>query len=95
MRACTSTHLFQETSPSHYTQNAFSAIFVIPANRDMFKQMYDFLGQGVYAMPRFLESTKYQNPTDYNNSPFQFWSPYQSRFLGILERGSRTCENVQ
>ncbi len=72
MRACTSTHLFQETSPSHYTQNAFSAIFVIPANRDMFKQMYDFLGQGVYTMPRFLESTKYQNPTDYNNSPFQF-----------------------
>lgn len=60
MRACTSTHLFQETSPSHYTHNAFSAIFLLPANRDMFKQMYDFLGQGVYAIPRFLESIKYK-----------------------------------
>ena len=38
----------------------------------MFKQMYDFLGQGVYSMPRFLKSTKYQNPTDYNHSAFQY-----------------------
>jgi len=71
MRACTSTHLFEETSPFHYTHNNFSTIFLIPANRDMFKQMYDFLGQGVYMMPRFLEYTKHQNPTDYNNSAFQ------------------------
>lgn len=72
MRACTSTHLFQEVSRSRYAHNTFSAIFLIPANRDMFKQMYDFLGQAVYSMPRFLESTGYQNPTDYNDSAFQY-----------------------
>ena len=37
----------------------------------MFKQMYDFLGQGVYSMPRFLESVRYQNPTDHDNGAFQ------------------------
>ena len=72
MRACTSTHLFQEVSPLHYAHNAFSAIFLVDANRDMFQQMYDFLGQGVYAIPYFLTSTNYQNPTDYNNSAFQY-----------------------
>ena len=72
MRALTSTHIFDETSPSSYTHNAFSSVFLIPANRDMFKQMYDFLGLGVYTMPQFLESTKYENPTDYNNGAFQY-----------------------
>ena len=72
MRACTSTHLFQEVSPLHYAHNAFSTIFLVPANRDMFRQMYDFLGQGVYAIPHFLASINYKNPTDYNNSAFQY-----------------------
>ena len=72
MRALTSAHLFNETSPSHYTQNAFSSVFLIPANRNMFKQMYDFLGLGVYTMPQFLESIDYRNPTDYNNGAFQY-----------------------
>ena len=72
MRALTSAHLFRETSPAHYTHNAFSAVFLAPANRDMFKQMYDFLGLGVYTMPWFLESTHYQNPTNYHHGAFQF-----------------------
>ncbi|MCJ1286657.1 hypothetical protein MMC26_006003 [Xylographa opegraphella] len=72
MRACSSTHLFREISPSHYTHNAFSTIFLIPSNRDMFKQMYDFLGQGVYAMPHFLNSRGYQNPTEYHDSAFHY-----------------------
>lgn len=38
----------------------------------MFAQMYDFLGLGVYAMPHFLASTQYQNPTCYNYGAFQF-----------------------
>ena len=61
-----------KSPPSHYTQNAFSAIFLVPANRDMFQQMYDFVGHAVYAMSHFLESIKYQNPTDYHNSAFQY-----------------------
>ena len=72
MRALTSAYIFDETSPSSYTHNAFSTVFLVPANRDMFKQMYDFLGLGVYTMPYFLESTKYQNPIDYNDGAFQY-----------------------
>lgn len=72
MRSCTSAHLFDEVSPSHYIHNPFSTIFLIPANRDMFSQMYDFVGKAVYTMPAFLASTKYQNPTNYTDSPFQY-----------------------
>ena len=72
MRALTSTHIFDETSPSRYTHNAFSSTFLIPANRDMFTQMYDFLGRGVYTMPQFLQSTHYRNPTDYHDGAFQY-----------------------
>lgn len=72
MRALTSAHLFTETSPSHYTHNAHSAIFLPPSNRDMFAQMYDFLGLGVYTMPSFLASTNHANPTDYHHGAFQY-----------------------
>ena len=72
MRALTSAHLFQELSPSCYTHNAFSSIFLTPSNRDMFKQMYDFLGLGIYTMPSFLETIQYRNPIDYGNGAFQY-----------------------
>ena len=71
MRACTSTHLFQETAISQYAHNAFSLTFLAPSNRDMFRQMYDFLGQSVYTIPKFLEDTGYENPTKYANGAFQ------------------------
>lgn len=72
MRACTSTHLFREVSPYHYVHNAFSAILLTPSNRDMFKQMYDFTGRGVYSLPNFLATKGYKNPTDYDDSSFQY-----------------------
>lgn len=72
MRACTSAHLFHEVSALHYTHNPLSSIFLEPPNRDMFKQMYDFVGQSVYNLPYFLKLTGYQNPTDYNDSAFQY-----------------------
>lgn len=48
----------------------------------MFSQMYDFVGKAVYTMPAFLASTKYQNPTNYMDSPFQYG--HQTR-LGFWE----------
>lgn len=88
MRACTSTHLFHETSALHYTHNAFSSIFLIPANRDMFKQMYDFLGQSVYIISRFLELTRYRNSADYNNSAFQYGHRTNLGFWEYLKEDS-------
>ncbi|KAL8792761.1 MAG: hypothetical protein Q9195_004648 [Heterodermia aff. obscurata] len=52
--------------------NEHLLVFLIPANRDMFKQMYDFLGLGVYTMPQFLKSKNHQNPIDYNDGAFQY-----------------------
>ncbi|KAL8704997.1 MAG: hypothetical protein Q9225_008052, partial [Loekoesia sp. 1 TL-2023] len=104
MRACTSTHLFEETSPFHYTHNSFSAIFLVPANPDIFKQMYTFLGQAVYTMPRFLESTGYRNPTDYRNGAFEyghrtsldFWKYLNedSERAGVFNSGMRSLATV-
>ena len=85
MRACISTHLFQEASPLHYVHNAFSLIFTIPTNRDMFKQMYDFLGLGVYSMPSFLERSNYRNPTDYSDGAFQYGHRTQLGFWEYLK----------
>lgn len=52
----------------YYTRNAFSSVFLGPANRDMCQQMYDCLGLSVCKLPYFLEVTRYPNPRDYNNS---------------------------
>ena len=92
MRALVSCHLFCETSPSHYTHNTFSSVFLIPANRDMFKQRYDLLGLGVYAMPQFLESTHHQNPTDYHRGAFQHGHRTE---LGLFEYMTETRERVK
>ena len=92
MRALTSAHLFNETSPSHYTQNAFSSVFLIPANRNMFKQMYDFIGRGIYTMPQFLESIQHQNPTDYNNGAFQYGHGTK---LGLFEYIKEDPERIK
>ena len=92
MRALVSCHLFCETSPSYYTHNTFSSVFLIPANRDMFKQRYDLLGLGVYAMPQFLESTHHQNPTDYHRGAFQHGHRTE---LGLFEYMTETRERVK
>ena len=86
MRACTSTHLFQEVSPGYYVHNAFSSIFLQSSNQDMFVQMYDCLGQAVYSMPHFLKETDYRNPTDYSHSPFQYGHRTDLGFWEWLEQ---------
>ena len=92
MRALVTSHLFCETSPSHYIHNAFSSVFLIPANRDMFKQRYDLVGLGVYNMPEFLESTHHRNPTNYHSGAFQYGHKTE---LGIFEYMKEDPERVK
>ena len=68
MRACTACHLFSERRKELYAHNAYSRCFVPEANRDMFRQMYDFGGKTTYSLPEFLERSHWQNPEDYANS---------------------------
>lgn len=64
--------MFTETNEGQYAHNPFSRVFTTPTNRDMFQQMYDFTGKGVYTLPEFLASIGWRNPEDYNYSAFQF-----------------------
>ena len=82
MRACTSTHMFNETGEATYSHNPLSLAFAKSSNRDMFKQMYDFAGKGVYALPEFLASTGYKHAGDYSDGSFQLG---HSTSLGIWE----------
>jgi hypothetical protein len=72
MRACASTHLFQETAEDAYAHNPFSMIFTDPSNRDIFKLIYDFTGKAVYEFPGFLAKNNWKYPIDYHNSAFHY-----------------------
>lgn len=82
MRACTACHLFSERGKELYAHNTYSRCFVPEANRDMFRQMYDFGGKATYALPEFLERSHWQNPEDYANSAWQLGHHTE---LGIWE----------
>lgn len=71
MRACTSTHFFRETGPSTYTHSSLSSAYVVPENRNMTAQMYDFTCKGVFALPEFGLQTAWQEEATYDNGPFQ------------------------
>lgn len=72
MRACICADLVLEIAPSTYQKTTMSDFFADPRNRDMFKQMFDFVGQALYKMPRYLRLKGYANPVDYNDGPFQY-----------------------
>ena len=82
MRACTACHLFTEIGKELYTHNAYSRCFLRQADRDMFRQMYDFGGKATYALPEFLHRTQWRNPDDYGNSAWQLGNQTD---LGIWE----------
>ena len=58
----------------------------------MFKQMYDFVGKAVYAMPNFFELTNYQNPTKYNDGPFQYGHRTSLGFWEYLKEDPRRAK---
>ncbi|KAH6609160.1 hypothetical protein Trco_002506 [Trichoderma cornu-damae] len=59
-----------------------SRAFLKEQNRDMFQQMYDFVGKGTYALPHFFERTNWKNPNDYHDSAFHLG---QNTKLGFWE----------
>jgi hypothetical protein len=71
MRALTSTHIFAEQGEELYAHNTLSRAFIDQSNRDMFQQMYEYVGRGVYAHPQFLEETGWKNPEHYDDCSFQ------------------------
>ncbi|KAH8126016.1 S-adenosyl-L-methionine-dependent methyltransferase [Trichoderma asperelloides] len=82
LRACASTHVFDNPSEGHYSHNAASRAFLKEQNRDMFQQMYDFVGKGTYALPQYFKLTNWKNPNDYHNSAFHLG---QNTKLGFWE----------
>ena len=71
LRACASIHFFRETCPSAYAHSALSSAYLLPENRNMTAQMYDFTCRGVSALPEFGMRNHWHDMGDYNHGPFQ------------------------
>lgn len=85
MSALVACHIFDEAGEELYTHNAFSRAFLGPDSRNGFKELYDLICKGTYALPEFLEKTGWQNPEDYNNSAFHLGQHTHLGFWEFLE----------
>ncbi|KAG8165232.1 hypothetical protein KVR01_005507 [Diaporthe batatas] len=55
-----------------FAHNDLSRCFLKESNRDMFQQMYEFVGRGVYSMADYLEKTGWKSPEGYQDSAISF-----------------------
>ncbi|KAI1495693.1 S-adenosyl-L-methionine-dependent methyltransferase [Biscogniauxia marginata] len=68
MRTLVGCGVFEEAGQRLYQNNRLSRAFSGQNNRDMFQQMYDFVGKGAYVLPTFLKETGWKNPEGYEKS---------------------------
>ena len=92
MRALVSCHIFAEAGEELYAHNALSRSFLVPETLSMFKEIYDLVGKGAYALPEFLQKTGWKNPEDYNNSAFHLGAHTE---LGLWEYLEADPEKLQ
>ncbi|XXH00739.1 Increased recombination centers protein 22 [Hypoxylon texense] len=68
MRTLVGCGVFDAAGEDSYRHNRLSSAFCDQNNRDMFQQMYDFVGKGAYVLPTFLKQTGWKNPEGYELS---------------------------
>ncbi|KAK9413324.1 putative O-methyltransferase domain-containing protein [Seiridium unicorne] len=68
MRTLAGCGIFEQAGERLYQHNTLSRAFFDQNNRDMFQQMYDFVGKGAYVLPTFLKTTGWKNPEGYEQS---------------------------
>lgn len=68
MRTLVGCSVFDDAGEGSYKHNRLSAAFCNQNNRDMFQQMYDFVGKGAYVLPAFLKQIGWKNPEGYEQS---------------------------
>ncbi|TGJ85739.1 hypothetical protein E0Z10_g3034 [Xylaria hypoxylon] len=68
MRTLTACGVFAEAGERLYIDNRLSSAFRNDNNRNMFQQMYDFVGKGAYVLPTFLKQNDWNNPEGYEQS---------------------------
>ncbi|KAI0873110.1 S-adenosyl-L-methionine-dependent methyltransferase [Hypoxylon argillaceum] len=68
MRTLTACGVFAEAGERLYVHNRLSSAFCNKNNRDMFQQMYDFVGKGAYVLPTFLKHNGWKSPESYEQS---------------------------
>ncbi|KAF2727216.1 O-methyltransferase [Polyplosphaeria fusca] len=61
-----------ETNVNEFAPNAITAVLATRIVTGMTKNCYDTLAPVIATLPEFMSNTKYANPTDKNNSPFNF-----------------------
>lgn len=72
MRVLTSSYIFTETAPEHYTHNHLSRILSDPANRAHFHIHNNILGPAGARLGQYLESHNLVIPISHDDAPFQF-----------------------
>ncbi|GAM33811.1 O-methyltransferase [Talaromyces pinophilus] len=71
LRACASTHLFEQTGVESYKQNMLSRAYLTDDNIPLAAQMYDFISHAILAIPEFGSQTDWKHIGDYTRGPFQ------------------------
>ncbi|KAK4141039.1 S-adenosyl-L-methionine-dependent methyltransferase [Dichotomopilus funicola] len=85
MRALVACNFFVEVGEETYSHNALSRAFLVPETLGMFKEIYDMVGAGAYALPAFLAKTQWRNPEDYDHSAFHLGAHTNLGFWEYLE----------
>jgi hypothetical protein len=85
MRALVACNFFREAGQETYSHNELSRAFLVPETLSMFKEIYDMVGAGAYALPAFLQKTRWRNPEDYNHSSFHLGAHTDLGFWEYLE----------
>ncbi|KAI4591940.1 hypothetical protein KJ359_012071 [Pestalotiopsis sp. 9143b] len=80
MRTLVGCGIFSQADTRSYKPNRLARAFSDQHNRDMFQQLYDFIGKGAYVLHEFLESTGWKNPESYEKSAINLG-------LGISQAG--------
>ncbi|MCJ1251523.1 hypothetical protein MMC30_008758 [Trapelia coarctata] len=93
MRALIACHIFDEAGEEKYAHNELSRGFILLESRNMFKEIYDLISKGAYALPEFLAKTGWQNPEDYNNSAFHLGQHTDLGFWEFLESNEEHMKN--
>ena len=71
LRYLVAIHAISEADVDKYIPNSITKNLIVPRLEAGINHEYDVTGAATMALPSFLAQTKYQNPTDPKNCPFQ------------------------
>ncbi|KAI9687301.1 MAG: hypothetical protein M1822_002344 [Bathelium mastoideum] len=86
MKHLAATFIVHETEAGLYEATTFSNALTEPNFRDGIIYTYEVAGPSYRALPNYLKSVSYKNPTELTNGPFQFAHKTQLPFFAWLDQ---------